>query len=47
MTRTNELKARIRNAENMMRKYPEDANLVEACKWRIEISKKELAEMKS
>ena len=47
MKRANELKARIRNAEAMMAKFPEDKNLVEAALWRIEISKKELAEMKS
>ena len=46
MTKANELKARIRHAETMMAKYPEDKNLVEACLWRIDISKKELAELK-
>ncbi len=47
MKRINELKTRIQNAENMMKKYPEDANLVEAAKWRIEISLKELEELKT
>lgn len=47
MKRINELKARIQNAENMMKKYPEDANLVEAAKWRIEISLKEIEELKT
>jgi hypothetical protein len=46
MTTINELKKRIKTAEEMMRKYPEDANLVEACKWRIEISKKEIEAQK-
>lgn len=47
MKRINELKERIRNAEEMMRKYPEDTNLVEAAKWRIEISLKEIEELKT
>ena len=47
MKRINELKERIKNAEEMMRKYPEDANLVEAAKWRIEISLKEIEELKT
>ena len=46
MTTINELKKRIKNAKEMMRKYPEDINLVKACKWRIEISKKEIEAQK-
>ena len=47
MKRINELKERIRNAEEMMKKYPEDTNLMEAAKLRIEISLKEIEELKT
>ena len=44
--RIRELKAQIKNAEEMARKYPEDANLQEASRWRIEKNLKELALLK-
>ena len=47
MKKINELKARIRNAEAMMAKFPEDANLREACELRIAESKREIAELKA
>lgn len=47
MKKINELKARIKNAETMMKKFPEDAALVEACKWRIETTQREIAELKA
>ena len=46
MKKASELKAEIRNAENMMAKYPEDANLVEACQYRIKTCQKELEALK-
>ena len=47
MKKATELKNRIKNAEEMMRKYPEDENLMIACRERIEMSKKELAELRA
>ena len=44
--RIKELKAQIENAKAMAKRYPEDANLQEACKWRIEKNTAELALLK-
>ena len=44
--RIKELKAQIKNAEEMAKRYPEDANLQEACQWRIEKNLAELALLK-